>query len=715
MNTTVRRWVCAVLCVLMLSGTFTTYTLHAQAASDQENETAIYNYCYQVLGFNNAACCGILANIQRESWFRPNAVGDNGAAYGICQWNARKQSLINWCKSNGLNYTTLEAQLAFMRYELTQVSYFKGVYNTLRNVPDTADGAYTAGYEFCAKYEIPVKSEYTVRANLAKTTYWNKYGNIKNPVVTKPTNNAELDPANPGMLAWNAITGAVSYRYTVEQVNASDETVKTLVKGALVSGLSVSLQGIGLAGSAKYKVTVVAYSDGSGSQAMGTGLPVYFTTKQIVVQAPSLTAPAALAPVKYGNYYAAMSFDKISTFASQTFSWSATGDYYDIELHTFAQKPDLYTLASGGQSVFTAIQRTTDTQLTVAEKLLTQCEGKYLRLKITAYSNIDGAQNALPVYYYFERDVEIVGFALQFNANGGAVDNSRVFVKEQDLLTMPTATADAHSLIYDANGGRSAPAAESFIPTNIGWALSADATTAQYTAGTPYAITSDMTLYALWNANVRLSEAKPIRSGYDFLGWEVTVNGTEEVVEPGATVLIEGCRDVTLKAKWKRNYNEEPIAGIELYSCPDTVIYSVGDKFDSNGLVVKATYADNTTAYISRGLDITVPDMNHGGIYLVTVNCEGYSVEYYVFVFEGDDKTGFSRGDINLDGKIGSEDARFALRAAVQLQDVNSPLQKDVCDVDKDSRITASDARLLLRAAVRLEDISQWTRFNFDN
>ena len=65
-------------------------------------------------------------------------------------------------------------------------------------------------------------------------------------------------------------------------------------------------------------------------------------------------------------------------------------------------------------------------------------------------------------------------------------------------------------------------------------------------------------------------------------------------------------------------------------------------------------------------------------------------------------------GDINLDGKVTSEDARFALRFAVGLEDeVSFQVFKDGAvargNVDGRPGITAADARQILRIAVELE------------
>ena len=149
----------------------------AVAFSGSNNEEKLYSFLSSQ-GFNDAAICGILANIQHESGFDTTALGDNGTSYGICQWhNSRWDNLKSYCSENGLDPDSIEGQAQFLVYEL-QNSY-PGVYETLQNVPNTADGAYEASYKWTVDFEVP-DDRYNrgdQRGNTAKTTYWDKYGN----------------------------------------------------------------------------------------------------------------------------------------------------------------------------------------------------------------------------------------------------------------------------------------------------------------------------------------------------------------------------------------------------------------------------------------------------------------------------------------------------------------------------------------------------------
>ncbi len=154
-----------------------------QSVSGSSNETTIYNFLVNNIGFNTAGACGVLANIQHESSFNPNAVGDSGNSYGICQWNtSRYTALQTWCSNNGYSYTTLTGQLYYLKHELSanNSSYLwngKTIYNNIAAVSNTAQGAYDAGHYWCYYFEVPAdkESRAVTRGNLAMNTYWPEY------------------------------------------------------------------------------------------------------------------------------------------------------------------------------------------------------------------------------------------------------------------------------------------------------------------------------------------------------------------------------------------------------------------------------------------------------------------------------------------------------------------------------------------------------------
>ena len=140
------------------------------------NEEVIYQFLTRVAGYNTAAACGIMANIKYESGYKPTTGGDGGSSYGIVQWHAaRKTRLINWCRENSYDYTTLKGQLYFLQYELKH--FYPAVHNKLKAVENSENGAYNAGYFFCYDYEAPSNraSRSVTRGNYAKSTLWKRY------------------------------------------------------------------------------------------------------------------------------------------------------------------------------------------------------------------------------------------------------------------------------------------------------------------------------------------------------------------------------------------------------------------------------------------------------------------------------------------------------------------------------------------------------------
>lgn len=151
------------------------------AYAEESNADIIYTFLTDYMGLNSAAACGVLANIERESGFRPDALGDGGTSYGICQWHdvsegvGRYTSLKNFCSERGMDYTELMSQLYYLEFELK--TWYPKVWNALYSVENSADGAYEAGYYWCFNFEVPAKREErsVERGNLAKDKYWPLY------------------------------------------------------------------------------------------------------------------------------------------------------------------------------------------------------------------------------------------------------------------------------------------------------------------------------------------------------------------------------------------------------------------------------------------------------------------------------------------------------------------------------------------------------------
>ena len=149
-----------------------------------------------------------------------------------------------------------------------------------------------------------------------------------------------------------------------------------------------------------------------------------------------------------------------------------------------------------------------------------------------------------------------------------------------------------YTVSYDANGGTGAPGRQTktygvtltlttLIPTRrnysfVGWSKDRNATSPSYSAGGSYTDNAEVTLYAVWrydpetytvryDANggtgapasqaktygvpLTLSAVKPIRAGYEFLGWATSRNATVSEYAPGERYTDEA--GVTLYAVWR--------------------------------------------------------------------------------------------------------------------------------------------------------------------
>lgn len=147
------------------------------------NETKTYRYLVENMGLKCAAALGIMANIQSESGYNPNAVNPGSTSFhGICQWGLggasgnRWSKLKSWCSSHGYSYSSLNGQLRYMRYELENYSGYR--YSTLKNVSNTASGAASAARTFAQYFEGCSSIYFASRQRLAKTTYWKEYSGL---------------------------------------------------------------------------------------------------------------------------------------------------------------------------------------------------------------------------------------------------------------------------------------------------------------------------------------------------------------------------------------------------------------------------------------------------------------------------------------------------------------------------------------------------------
>lgn len=77
-----------------------------------------YLQSFMQMGYTKAQASGLVANIMAESGGNANAVGDNGAAYGLGQWHADRQKLFAQQFGHDIQHSTADEQLKFYNWEL---------------------------------------------------------------------------------------------------------------------------------------------------------------------------------------------------------------------------------------------------------------------------------------------------------------------------------------------------------------------------------------------------------------------------------------------------------------------------------------------------------------------------------------------------------------------------------------------------------------------
>ena len=188
------RLLAAVLLIVLVSP-----CAFADAGERLAVEREVYDFLTGELMLSNAAACGVLANIEHESNFQPTIYGDKGTSYGLCQWhNERFSALRGFCTALGLDYRTVEGQLAYLRYELG--NKYTTLLLNLQAIDDTPDGAYRAAYLWCIHFEKPSNMQVKAaqRGELAQGKYWPRYSCFEPIIMIEPQ--PEEPEVNPEVL-----------------------------------------------------------------------------------------------------------------------------------------------------------------------------------------------------------------------------------------------------------------------------------------------------------------------------------------------------------------------------------------------------------------------------------------------------------------------------------------------------------------------------------
>ncbi|MGN1443779.1 MAG: phage tail tip lysozyme [Acutalibacteraceae bacterium] len=269
------------LCSVVIMLTLVVCSFTASAASTESNKRAVFDFLTGEAGFNSAAACGIMANIEHESNFDPTTVArdSNGLlSGGLCMWNGpRFKNLQNYCYNNGYNYLSINGQLRFLVHEL-KTDYFKHIYNYIKGVSNDSSGAYNAAYYWCYYFEIPSNraSKACERGRKAANKYWPVYGgktssaNSSQPALklTCSANGKTVDIESSVSFSWTGGSSSVKNYYLYLKQPGQDKYTKISVNGSKKYTLSLKGRKTG-----KYKAYVIGKAangnrTGSASEAV---------------------------------------------------------------------------------------------------------------------------------------------------------------------------------------------------------------------------------------------------------------------------------------------------------------------------------------------------------------------------------------------------------------------------------------------------------------
>jgi Phage tail lysozyme len=101
-------------------------------------------------GWTDAQSAGLVANIEAESNFNFQAVGDGGTAFGLCQWHPDRQRNFQQQFQKNIRDSSFTDQLQFVNFELRL-----GTEQRAGRLLSQAETAQEAGELVCSQYERP--------------------------------------------------------------------------------------------------------------------------------------------------------------------------------------------------------------------------------------------------------------------------------------------------------------------------------------------------------------------------------------------------------------------------------------------------------------------------------------------------------------------------------------------------------------------------------
>ena len=136
---------------------------------NRTTEEVVWDYL-KAAGYSDIQVAGIIGNLYQESGLNPARVESNGEGIGLVQWSfGRKQNLINYASSKGVDWSDLETQLEFLVDELDSKQFYQPYKDSFMNPYSVSE----ATEAFCFGFERPNKAKANLDFRVEKA--WEAY------------------------------------------------------------------------------------------------------------------------------------------------------------------------------------------------------------------------------------------------------------------------------------------------------------------------------------------------------------------------------------------------------------------------------------------------------------------------------------------------------------------------------------------------------------
>ena len=176
-----------------------------------------------------------------------------------------------------------------------------------------------------------------------------------------------------------------------------------------------------------------------------------------------------------------------------------------------------------------------------------KAENGYFYIDQYTTSSISERSKCSFTYKYYPEE-----YTVSFNANGGSVSQNTIKTTSEKSITLPTPLKQ-YTIIYNSNGGLNGPEVQNVNVPCAGWSEDIKSKEKLFICGSAFYPKESTTLYAIWNdaTEAKLSDIKPVKEGYTFLGWSEKPLSSSADYNPEEKIQLSGNK--TLYAVWHKN------------------------------------------------------------------------------------------------------------------------------------------------------------------